>query len=378
MTDAENADFGAHAKRRAWFVALQAVLVLCGVVLVLGVRDQTTYSRTTHFVLHPDSSVPPADVPQAIDVLNGSLVQTVLRVLNSGELLDQSATAARVTSTAGISLDATLQPGSAYFDATVRGDDRADVDAVSRAFSGVASQYVDRTYSGYDLEMLGASAATERAFPPSPAIATLSVLLGALLGIGLVYVEWIAHRPRFTAAIRRATATGQPSAAVMAVDTDARSEQTTRARGTRAPAKKRATAATPKRSTARAGAGAKSEADGADSDSVEPKPAASRSRKPRSTSTRPKKTAAAAPGAESTSTQAPADEETSVAAPLVEAVNEKSVSGDDSAGSEGRDAVEPPTPAEHRGNGRGNGHQPDTLPSDIGTPTESASERPAP
>ena len=98
MSDAETTDYASHAKRRAWFIGLQALLVLGGVALVLGMRNETTYSRTTHLVLHPDSSVPAAQVPQAIDVLNGSLVQTVLRVLNSGVILDQSAAAGHIAS----------------------------------------------------------------------------------------------------------------------------------------------------------------------------------------------------------------------------------------------------------------------------------------
>ena len=311
MSDAETTDYVSHAKRRRGSSACKPFSSSCGSRSVLGMRNETTYSRTTHLVLHPDSSVPAAQVPQAIDVLNGSLVQTVLRVLNSGAMLDQSAAAGHVANVDGISLDATVQPGSAYFDATVHGDDRARVDAVSRAFTGVASGYVDRTYSGYDLETLGASTATDRSFPPSPAVATLSLLLGVLLGLALVYIEWIAHRPRFAATILRTmTAPAQPSAAaVVAVDADAEPEPTpTPPRAKSTPAKKRATGTTPKRSTTRAAA-AKSEAtsaaDTAETNAAKRKPAAARPWKPRSTSGGAKRAPAATPAAQSTSGEAP-------------------------------------------------------------------------
>ena len=209
MSDLRAPDFSAHAKRRAWFVALQATLALCGVVIALAVHDATTYSRTSHFVLHPNSSVPPAQVPQAIDVLNGSLVQTVLRVLNSNELLERSGSATRSTNSSGVSVQATVQPGSAYFDATARGGDESQVAAVSRAYSAAASRYVGRTYAGYDLELLGTSAASKHSFPPSPAAALFTVMLGALLGLALVFLEWTARsatprpRDRCRAVVRR-------------------------------------------------------------------------------------------------------------------------------------------------------------------------------
>jgi capsular polysaccharide biosynthesis protein len=186
-------DFAAHAKRRSWFIVLQAVLVLLGVVIVLAVRNETTASSTTHFVLHPDRSVPAAEVPQAIDVLEGTLVQTVLRVLNSDEIVQRASAAADVPDRE-ISIDASVHPGSAYYDVTVSGQDRGDVAAISKALPGVASRYVDESYQGYDLETLGTTTATDRSFPPSLAVVTLSLLLGALLGLVLVFIEWLARR----------------------------------------------------------------------------------------------------------------------------------------------------------------------------------------
>jgi hypothetical protein len=115
-------------------------------------------------------------------------------VLNSNEIVQRASDAAHVRDTTAISIDSAVHPGSAYYDATVSGPNEADVAAISRALPLVASRYVDQSYQGYDLETLGTTSATDHSFPPSPAVVTLSVLLGALLGVLLVFIEWIARR----------------------------------------------------------------------------------------------------------------------------------------------------------------------------------------
>jgi hypothetical protein len=336
MREPATTDFVTHAKRRSWFVALQAILALCGVVLVLAVRDETTYSRTTHFVLHPDSSVPPEQVPQAIDVLDGSLVQTVLRVLNSGDMLERSARAAHVADTAGISLDATVHAGSAYFDVTVHGDHRAAVDAISQAYTGAASGYVDRSYEGYDLETLGDSFATEHSFPPSLAVTTLSLLFGGLVGLGLVFVEWAAHSPPFAGGMSRGVASVAPMS-VATPEEEAKSTAAAEARRTPAKRAARATGAAPKRSASGSPRARKSPSKAA---------AAPGTSKEGSTGSTPRKTRSPSTRATKTNADAAPSASADPVPAIDDAVNENPAGPAPSENGSAPERVVPPTPAD--------------------------------
>ena len=275
-------------------------------------------------------------VPQAIDVLDGSLVQTVLRVLNSGDMLERSARAARVADTAGVSLDATVHAGSAYFDVTVRGDDRAAVDAISEAYTGAASGYVDRSYEGYDLETLGASSATEHSFPPSPAVAALSLLVGGLLGLGLVFVEWAVHSPPFAGGMSRGVASVAPMSVATPED-EAKSTPAADVRRTPAKRAARATGAAPKRSASRSPSARKPPSkSGAAPGSNQEGSTGSTPRKPRSPSTRATKTKAdAAPAASGDPVPASDD-----------AVNENPAGPAPNENVSAPETVVPPTPAD--------------------------------
>ncbi len=356
MSDRATTDFASHAKRRAWFIGLQAVLVLCGVALVLGVRDETTYSRTTHLVLHPDSSVPPAQVPQAIDVLDGSLVQTVLRVLNSGAMLDQSAAAGHVASVDGISLDATVQPGSAYFDATIRGDDRHPCRrsqprvhgcrvAIRRPDllglrPGVAGHecchrtLVSTVASGRDVELAPGRVARGR--PRLRRVGRTSTAL---------------RRPRFferpqLPRARRARPRRSPSTPMP----NRRGRRLARARRQR---RRRSVRRERPRSAAR-------RAPPVPRNPMRPRTAI---RVPPS----PSRPGAFAEAADDLGPAKPAP----AAAPAAESTREKRP----------RTAATLPNVVEapqYAGNGSSNGHKPDVVPSDTGTPADSASEQPAP
>lgn len=197
------AEFPPHAKRRAWFVVLQALLALLGVALVLAARNETTHTRTTDLILHPDGTVAPSDIPLAIDALrsDGPLVQTALQLLESDDLLQRTMNVARVDDD-DVSVSAAVHPGSAYFDVAVRGSDEQVVERVADDLGRVASASIAATYPGYVFDGFGTSASVDRLFPPSVATVVMSLSFGALVGLALVFVEWcaLARRARMQAA----------------------------------------------------------------------------------------------------------------------------------------------------------------------------------
>lgn len=189
--------FLAHVRRRWWFVAAEAVVAAVVVTLVVAVTGTTSYTSTSHFVLHPDPSAPVGDVTNSIDVLqqDGPLVQTVLKVLTSPEMFRRGATAAGVRGS-GYRLDATVSPGSNFFDLVVSGPDEAKVSELGVALQRVASDYVESSYHGFRFDMLGRDTGTKKSFPPGPDVLLLALVLGAAAAIAELFVEFAAAQAR--------------------------------------------------------------------------------------------------------------------------------------------------------------------------------------
>jgi hypothetical protein len=182
--------FLAHLRHRWRFVALQAVVVAIVVTGVLAVQGDTSYARTTEFVLHPASTSSTGDVNNSIDVSrqDGALVQTVLKVLGSNDMLERAAKAASVGDTTPYSITATVSPGSNYFDVVVEGPDAKVVDKLGVALETVAPAYVQGAWNGFAFDPFGRSTATHKSFPPGSDVLLLALLLGAAAAVAELFV----------------------------------------------------------------------------------------------------------------------------------------------------------------------------------------------
>jgi hypothetical protein len=205
--------FLAHLRRRWWFVALQAIVVAVVVTAVLAVQDDTSYARTTEFVLHPASTSKTGDVNNSIDVSgqDGPLVQTVLKVLGSSDMLDRAAKAASVVDTTPYSITATVSPGSNYFDVVVEGPDAKVVDKLGLALESVAPAYVQTAWRGFAFDAFGRSTATHESFPPGSDVLLLALVLGAAAAVAELFVVFAL---RSTPAPARAVAATREPVAV--------------------------------------------------------------------------------------------------------------------------------------------------------------------
>ena len=198
--------------RRWWVVAAVTALAILGAALSLGGR--TDQHRTTiHFVLRPNGAVTNRDLPGALDALksDGPLVQTVIGVLGSHEMLKRAAAESGVHLSPQYSIESTARPGSALIDSTLAGPEGAGLDRLVAGFTHAASDYVAANYSAYALDPLGVDAGGAGTGLSATQLVLVALLLGVALGVGLVVVELRLEprlRPLFEkAAARRAAPT---------------------------------------------------------------------------------------------------------------------------------------------------------------------------
>jgi hypothetical protein len=156
-----------------------------------GAGRASHQEATVHLVLRPDSSVPTRDLAGVLDELksDGSLVQTVVDALGSGEIRRRAAADADVRLTKDDTIEPTRRPGSAVIDATVRGPDAANVDRMATGFVRVASDYVATSYAAYVLGDLGTDPGGQGTGASRTQILLLALLAGGALGVGFVAAE---------------------------------------------------------------------------------------------------------------------------------------------------------------------------------------------
>lgn len=175
---------------RWWVVAAVTGLAVLGAALSLGNRTDQ-HRSTIHFVLRPNGSVANRDLPGALEELksDGPLVQTVIGVLGSHEILGRAADDSGVHLSPEYTVESTARPGSALIDSRLAGPDGGVVDRLATGFTEAASDYVAANYSAYTLDRLGADAGGDGTGLSATQLMLVAVVLGTTLGVGLVIAE---------------------------------------------------------------------------------------------------------------------------------------------------------------------------------------------
>jgi len=184
------AAFLLHLARRWWVVAAVTGLALLGAGLALAARSEE-HRTTIHFVLRPDASLPSKDLPNALEELksDGPLVQTVIGVLGSQDLLRRAASDSGVSLGSDYSVTSAARPGSALIDSTLTGPDARVVGRLATGFTRASADYVAANYSAYTLDRLGSDAGSNGTGLSAPQAVILALVIGAALGMGLVAAE---------------------------------------------------------------------------------------------------------------------------------------------------------------------------------------------
>jgi hypothetical protein len=175
---------------RWWVVAAVTGLAVLGAALSLGNRTDQ-HRSTIHFVLRPNGSVANRDLPAALEELksDGPLVQTVIGVLGSHEMLGRAAADSGVHLSPEYTVDSTARPGSALIDSKLAGPEAVVVDRLATGFGEAASDYVAANYPAYALDRLGADAGGDGTGLSAAQLMLVAVVLGTTLGVGLVIAE---------------------------------------------------------------------------------------------------------------------------------------------------------------------------------------------
>jgi hypothetical protein len=183
--------------RRA--LAVLALAALAGLAaLVVVSSGSTTYERESSFAIRPSDTVAPTAVPDVVGTLsdpNNAVTETIVDILGSPRLRNSAARAAGVSpdsvaaSGGEYSWLATRRPGSTIVDLKITGPDRTKVNEMQTAAAANAASLVQANYSVYRLESLNAPGSADQVGSKTGQTVGLAVLLGALLGIGLLFAE---------------------------------------------------------------------------------------------------------------------------------------------------------------------------------------------
>ena len=88
-------------------------------------------------------------------------------------------------------LEVSVAPGSTLIDSTIRGHEREAVDAVAEALAPAALAYVETTYRGYELTLLGTEAASEPSGSGELSLVGLAAAFGTLLGAAVIFAQGV-------------------------------------------------------------------------------------------------------------------------------------------------------------------------------------------
>lgn len=184
--------------RRA--LAVIGLAALAGLAALVALRDDPkTYERESSFAIRPSETVPPEQLPDVVGTLSqpdGAVTQTIVDILASARLRESAADAAGLPpgsvggSGAEYSWTASRRPGSAIVEIKLTGPSDANLLAMQAEIPEEAASLVAGSFGLYRLESLNAPTSSPKQIgPKTEQTVVLALLLGAFVGIALVFVE---------------------------------------------------------------------------------------------------------------------------------------------------------------------------------------------
>ena len=229
-----------HFARRVWLVILLALVAGLTAWAVSQAGDPIYETRLT-FVVRPDQDLSDDQVPDAVRNL-GELRTTVSTVLATRRFLERAAEEAGLAPLdPSYGVSSAVEGESDIIRIVLEGPDRQALQSLGEAFVPIAGEWVGDVYRVYALETLAVDAPANSAGGGATRRIAIAAVLGALLGLGVVYLEWRARELRTqaqplaptgdsSASGSRAAAAGEEHASAARLGSRTRAEPMARAR----------------------------------------------------------------------------------------------------------------------------------------------------
>lgn len=188
-------DVGAFLRfllRRWWLVPLLAgVGAVAALITTAG--QPKVYERVHSFVIRPGDKVVGGNVVNTLDTLSerdSAVIGTIVGVLESTRLRQAAEHETRGAAIGAASeIKAVVRPGTTIIELGLRGRDPVRLATLGDAMNRVAPDYLSHNYDSLRLDFLGAVASTDPVAPKPGTAMVLAAGLGALLALGLTFLE---------------------------------------------------------------------------------------------------------------------------------------------------------------------------------------------
>lgn len=188
-------DIGAFLRflgRRWWLIPLIAgVGAIAALATTAG--QPKVYERVHSFVIRPSDKVAGGNVVNTLDTLSerdSAVIGTIVGVLESARLHQAAERETRGAAIGAASKSkAVVRPGTTIVDLELRGRDPNRLAALGDAMNRVAPNYLSHNYGALRLDFLGAVASRGPVAPKAGTAMVLAGSVGALLALGLIFLE---------------------------------------------------------------------------------------------------------------------------------------------------------------------------------------------
>jgi hypothetical protein len=178
---------------RAWLIVPLAVLA-GGAAWLSRHDDPKVYEQKSSYVIRPTSRIAPDAADNVAGTLaqpDSAIVQTVLGILGSQHLPQATGPALVSSAQSPTRWTASVRPGSNIVDVRMSGHDPAVISSTTGLYSQAAIAAVNRSYTIYQLESLGADGPPVQTGPKVWLTVALAMILAVLLGSGAVAFEGV-------------------------------------------------------------------------------------------------------------------------------------------------------------------------------------------
>lgn len=182
--------------KRGWWIIVLSVLAAFNTALLVSYLSPSVYEATSRFIVSPNVSVfsNSSDVNSSMDTLDRrSIINTYKELLASPSVYGSHPLIAAIPAAdfqKSFTIKAVVIPDTNILQLTVDGYDAEAVTSVAKAIEEKSTEYINKLYPVYNFTILdSASVPTEPILPKPIQNASLALVIGLFLGVGLAFLQ---------------------------------------------------------------------------------------------------------------------------------------------------------------------------------------------